>query len=189
LIQLDVNEIKQKYESTFRKFQHLDRIEFKLETISRAFIELISSLFPQIKSFKIEIICLKVEWNENKLQSIKKYFGPKLEYLVIKKVWPFSLGGVLKLLETENLRDIELIDCILDLMDEENMFNLPKNIKSFAIIDKVHYVDINCITDFNDKYSKSLTEFWVNIREDVDNNEIQNLICEKSSNLKRTSDY
>jgi hypothetical protein len=153
--------------------------------LSRAFIEWISSLFPQIKSLKKEIICLKVEWNENKLQSIKKYFGSKLEYLVFKKVWPFSLGGVLKLLETENLRDIELIDCILDLMDEENMFNLPKNIKSFAIMEKVHYVDINCITALNDKYSKSLTEFWVNIREDVGNNKIQNLICENFSNLKK----
>jgi hypothetical protein len=180
---LNMNDIKEKYEITFRKLETLNCVELILETINKEFGEWIVNIFPQIEKIKITVSG-SFRWTENKLRIIKNYFETKTQSLSILN-YPKTLHlNRQKMYEMSSLKTIEIGLCHETLFTAEVVRNLPRKISSFKFCGsfEAHNNIMNSLVNGNGKYLKALS---ISIHDRTDGNQVLLRVCKKITQLKK----
>ncbi len=178
VLDLDMNDIRPKYEPLFKKFENLNVIQIGFMAVNKQFFLWINEVFPQIKDIRIIIpYLLSRKWFIEEFNVIKECFGNKIQGLDLWLIPEFDAIIESKILELESLRFIKIVNCLKAEPSPDILKNLSKSLIQFEYkgISGLNEDNIIALSEQNRNNLKILK---INFDDKSDSNEI----LEKISN-------
>ena len=108
VIQIVLEDVKNRYEATLMKFENLKTITFTMNTNSASLLEWINELFPNLVSIKVRIAASN-DWTQNNVDSIVNYFGSKCETIEVRRYRNFDRLETSGLFRVPALKSLTLL--------------------------------------------------------------------------------
>jgi hypothetical protein len=177
VLDLDMNDIKLKYEQLFKNFDNLRAIRIRLMAVNQQFIQWINEVFLRVEYVVIEInFHPSRKWFREEFEAIKKYFGNKLNGILLNRITDFDAIVESKILEMQNLFIIDIINCFKAEPYPDIFKNLSKFLVHFRNVG-ISVLNKNNVIALSYEKRNNLKILKINFDDKSDSNEMLETIC------------
>ena len=181
VIDVNIAQIKNRWELILQKFENLEKIEYTLNSVFPQVFEWINDLFPDIKFYSIEIVASS-DWLLPKLRAIDIHLGPKCQSIRVKRFRHFDklmLSGILRL---PSLQSINLIVAPSEDHLDRFLREFPPKLSILAIDNLIYSTNYRILNPFQKR--NQIKRLKISFSTHFDGNYLLKFFCKNLTQIE-----